>query len=72
MKLDINLYDSLLCNGCPCLRISTESIDSVRHYRANCTHYEIGLDYSGDRVLSRKPRDDVVRPKICSRVYCGK
>jgi hypothetical protein len=64
MKLDISLEDSLFCNGCPCLEFRTESIDSVRYYGADCTYYEIGLHYSGDRALARH-HENVIRPKKC-------
>lgn len=74
MKITINLNHSALCDGCPCLRISTVSINSVRHYSANCKHYiqrdehnntwGMGLLFDGNRAYSRY-RESPIRPQKC-------
>jgi len=70
MKLNVNLSDDEFCDGCPCLKITTESIDSLRHYRANCAHYTdydnwmMGLRFVGGKSISRY-KGSVIRPKRC-------
>lgn len=65
MNLKINLYSPKFCGGCPCLKISTQSIDSVRHYQASCIYYgEMGLNFENGRGYSRHI-GDLIRPEKC-------